>query len=234
MKHLKSRPVLTIILVSVVLVLPWRPLIMSASAIDKEGRIKLPAPVLKSDTSVEEALAERRSVRDFQDSPLTLQQVAQLLWAAQGVTHPDGLRTAPSAGALYPLEVYLVADNVERLAAGVYKYHPAKHELEMIRAGDKLVALSQAALDQECIREAPVSIVIAAVYERTKRKYGERAYRYAQIEVGGVIENVYLQAETLNLGTVVVGAFHDDKVQRVLDMAEGEIPLAIMPVGKVR
>jgi SagB-type dehydrogenase family enzyme len=130
--------------------------------------------------------------------------------------------------------VYLVADNVEGLAAGVYKYHPAKHELEMIRAGGKLTALSQAALDQQFIREAPVSIVIAAVYDRTKRKYGERAYRYAQIEVGAAVENIYLQAETLSLGTVVIGAFHDDKVRRVLDMADGEIPLAIMPVGKVR
>ena len=104
----------------------------------------------------------------------------------------------------------------------------------MIRTGDKLVALSQASLEQECIREAPVCIVIAAVYERTERKYGERAYRYAQIEAGAAVENIYLQAEVLNLGTVVVGAFHDDKVQRVLNMADREIPLAIMPVGKVR
>lgn len=207
---------------------------MSASAIDKEGRIKLPDPVLTGKLSVEEALAQRRSVRDYLESPLSLEQVSQLLWAAQGITHPEGLRTAPSAGALYPLEVYLVVYDVERLVEGVYKYHPAQHELEMVRTGSKRIALSQAALDQECIRDAPASIVIGAVYERCKRKYEERGYRYTQIEVGAAVENIYLQAESLNLGTVVIGAFHDDKVQRVLDMADGEIPLAIMPVGKVR
>ena len=196
--------------------------------------IELPAPIKKSDSSIEELLERRRSVRDYSDEPLSLTEISQLVWSAQGKTHPDGLRTAPSAGALYPLEVYLVAGKVEDLPAGIYKYKPGKHELVRVVDGDMRKALSKAALGQSCIEEAPAVIVITAVYERTMKKYGERGIQYAHIEVGCASENVYLQAGSLGLGTVFIGAFYDDKIRKVLNADKKERPLCIMPVGRLR
>jgi len=172
-----------------------------------EAWIELPSPMLDSQTSVEEALSKRRSVREYRDAPLALNEVAQLLWSAQGITSPEGMRTAPSAGALYPLEVYLLAGNVDGLAAGVYHYHPHEHALSKVVEGDRRAALSEAALGQEAIRDGAVVIVIAGVFERTTRKYGERGIQYVHMEVGSVAQNIYLQAESLGLGTVFIGAF---------------------------
>lgn len=182
---------------------------------------------------VEAALSRRRSVRDYRADPLALAEAGQLLWAAQGITGPDGRkRTAPSAGALYPLEVYLVAGRVEGLPAGIYRYQPDRHALLRVAQGDIRQVLSEAALDQECVRDAPAALVFAAVYGRTTGKYGDRGVRYVHMEVGHAAQNVYLQAESLGLGTVMVGAFHDDRVQAVLHMAADEEPLAIMPAGR--
>jgi SagB-type dehydrogenase family enzyme len=194
--------------------------------------IRLPEPQREGKTSVEEALLKRRSVRDYRDEPLTLAQVAQLLWAAQGITSPDGFRTAPSAGALYPLEIYVVAGNVEGMAAGVYRYRPGEHSLAPVAAGDRRRDLAAVALEQTWIREAAVDLVFAGVYERTTQKYGERGVRYVYMEVGHAAQNVYLQAVSLSLGAVVVGAFEDDKVQTVVGMAADEHPLYIMAIGK--
>ncbi len=196
--------------------------------------IELPPPDFGRRMTVEEALNTRRSVREYADESLTLEQIAQLLWAAQGVTqpHPYGLRTAPSAGALYPLELYLLSGRVEGLDAGIYKYQPKPHRLIKVAEGDERKALYRAALRQECVRDAPAVIVIAAVYDRVKVKYGERGVRYTHIEVGAAAQNIYLEAESLGLGTVIVGAFQDDRVRLILQMEEGETPLAIMPVGK--
>ncbi len=196
--------------------------------------IALPEPRYKSQTAVEEALLKRRSVRDYKGEPLSLAEVSQLLWAAQGITNPDGFRTAPSAGALYPLELYVVAGSVTDIAAGVYKYRIGAHELAMVAPGDKRGDLAAVALDQSCIKEAAVDLVFAGVYERTTRKYGERGIRYVYMEVGHAAQNVYLQAVSLGLGAVVVGAFEDDKVKRVVAMADDERPLYIMSVGKDR
>lgn len=198
----------------------------------KHGDIKLPEPKYESKTSVELALLERRSVRNFKNSPLTLPEISQLLWAAQGVTHPNGFRTAPSAGALYPLEVYLVAGNVKDLLPGTYRYLPHEHALTMTAEGDKRSDLCNAALGQTSIKQAPAVIVFSAVYERTTRKYAERGIRYVHMEVGHAGQNVSLQAASLNLGTVVIGAFQDDEVRKLLRMAEKEQPLYIMPVGR--
>lgn len=194
--------------------------------------INLPQPRLKSDASLEETLLNRRSVREYAPAPLTLDEVAQLLWAAQGLTAKWGGRTAPSAGALYPLEVYLVAGNVTGLAAGVYRYAPEQHQLVLIRSGDTRHELAEAALAQDWIQEGAVSIVITAVYERTTRKYGERGIRYIYMEAGHAAQNVCLQAVALNLGTVVVGAFHDEDVRNILGIPQNETPLYIMPVGR--
>lgn len=197
-------------------------------------RVQLPAPSLKGRASVEEALQQRRSVRDLARSPLALADVAQLLWSAQGVTHPEGLRTAPSAGALYPLEVYLAAGNVTGLAPGVYRYQPGKHELALVKPGDARRELASAALGQDWVRSAPAVIAIAAVYQRTARKYGARAERYVHIEVGHAAQNVYLQATARGLGTVIVGAFDDAKVQQALNLPADHAPLALLPVGPLR
>jgi len=188
--------------------------------------------LLDSQTSVEEALSKRRSVREYRDAPLTLNEVAQLLWSAQGITSPEGMRTAPSAGALYPLEVYLLAGNVDGLAAGVYHYHPHEHALSKVMEGDRRAALSEAALGQEAIQDGAVVIVIAGVFERTTRKYGERGIQYVHMEVGSVAQNIYLQAESLGLGTVFIGAFYDDQVKSVVGLSHDEQPLCLMPVGR--
>ena len=174
-------------------------------------------------------MAKRRSVRSYDKRPLKQKEIAHLLWAAQGVTASWGGRTAPSAGALYPLEVYIAVNGVEGLPAGVYSYEPKGHRLRQIRSGDVRDALSQAALGQRCVRDAPAIIVISAVYERTTRKYGPRGRRYVYMEVGYASQNVYLQCEALGLGTVAVGAFDDDKVKRIL--GEDPEPLLLMPVG---
>ncbi|MHC1611019.1 MAG: SagB/ThcOx family dehydrogenase [Candidatus Methanospirareceae archaeon] len=196
-------------------------------------RIKLPEPKYDSNTSVEEALRERRSIRAYKDEALTLTEVSQLLWAAQGITDPRGFRTAPSAGALYPLEVYVVIGNVEGVTEGVYKYKPHEHELLKVRSGDVRDGLSVAALGQSFVGEGSIVIVFSAVYERTTQRYGDRGIRYVHMEAGHAAQNVYLQAVSLNLGTVVVGAFKDDEVRRILNMPDEEHPLYIMPVGKI-
>ena len=196
------------------------------------ARIKLPQPKYSSTVSVEKELFERRSVRSFKNEPLTIEEVSQLLWAAQGITNERGYRTAPSAGALYPLEIYIVAGNVNGLNEGVYRYIPDGHELMRIQTGDKRADLCNAALMQSFIRECPVSMVFSAVHKRITGKYGERGIRYAYIEVGHASQNIYLQAVSLNLGTVAVGAFVDSEVKKVIGMADGEYPLYIMPVGR--
>ena len=197
----------------------------------QEGvEVNLPAARLVGKKNVEEALAARRSVRVYEETSLTLEEVAQLLWAAQGITSEWGGRTAPSAGATYPLEIYVVVGDVEELEVGVYRYFPDEHSVRRVNEGDLRAKISSAALGQEWVRTAPVSLVIAASYERTTRQYGERGKRYVHIEVGHVGQNVYLQATSLDLGTVMVGAFDDAEVQELLGIEEE--PLAIMPVGR--
>jgi len=194
--------------------------------------ITLPEPRLESDVSIEETLLQRRSVREYADLPLTLEEVSQLLWAAQGITVEWGGRTAPSAGALYPLEVYLVVGDVEGLAAGIYKYRPEGHELLRISDFDVREGLAKAAWGQSWVEEVAIDIVIAAVYERTTKKYGSRGERYVHMEAGHAAQSIYLQAAALDLGVVTVGAFHDGWVRNILDMPENEVPLYVIPVGR--
>ncbi len=183
--------------------------------------------------SVEEALSRRRSLRNYSGGALTIGEATQLLWAAQGVTDPRGFRTAPSAGALYPLELYLVAGEIDGLDAGIYTYAPRPHVLEPVATGDVRRALARAALGQGWVATAPAAIAFLAVYDQTTRKYGERGVRYAHMEAGNATQNVYLQASALGLGTVVVGAFNDNKVRELLQAPDHYQPLAIMPVGRI-
>jgi len=196
-------------------------------------RIQLPEPRYESETSVEEALAQRRSIRAYSGDNLTLEAVSQLLWAAQGITAPWGGRTAPSAGALYPLELYAVVGDVEGLDRGVYRYIPQGHELVKVRDGDLRAELAAAALGQSSVRDAAIDLVFTAVYERTTAKYQERGIRYVHMEAGHAAQNVYLQAVSLNLGTVTIGAFSDTEVKQIMHIEEQEDPLYIMPVGKI-
>ena len=194
--------------------------------------IVLPEPSLTGSMPLERLLTQRRSVREYQNEPIELAQLSQLLWAAQGITNKKGYRTAPSAGALYPLELYVVAGRVEGLDEGVYHYDIKRHQLVKTCGNDRRNRLSEAALSQDWVEEAAAVIVFAAVYERTKKKYGERGVRYVHIEVGHAAENLFLQAEALGLSTVVVGAFKDDAVARVLELPDELEPLLIMPVGR--
>jgi len=189
----------------------------------------LPEPRLMGETSLEEALTQRRSVRSLTDEELTLEEISQLLWAAQGLTADWGGRTAPSAGALYPLEVYVAT------ADGLYHYVPQGHKVIIESHDDDLrPKLWEAGLKQDAIREAPAVFVITAVYERTAEKYGGRAERYVKLEAGHACQNILLQAVALDLGAVPIGAFYDDQVQATLSLPPDHEPLYIIPVGHPR
>jgi SagB-type dehydrogenase family enzyme len=207
-----------------------------------EGRVvDLPAPQLTGTISVEEALQNRRSVRSYADTSLSLAEVSQLLWSAYGITQPvengpaflrGGLRTAPAAGALYPLEIYLVARKVADLPVGVYWYNSEKHQLVVISEEDRWQALSKAGLTQPHFETAAAAIVYSAVFERNTSKYGERGReRYVCMDLGHSAENVYLQAYALKIGTCALGAFSDLALKKAVGMTREEEPLYIMPVG---
>jgi SagB-type dehydrogenase family enzyme len=194
--------------------------------------IVLPKPRTDSNFAIERALEARRTRRDFRAGTLTLDQLGQLLWAAQGITQRDGLRSAPSAGALYPLAVYVVVGEVRQLPAAIYRYLPAEHALVAHVPGERRAKLAEAALRQDWIAQAAVTFVIVANERRTTRKYGTRGLRYVHIEVGHAAQNLLLQATALGLGSAVVGAFHDDSVGKLLNLPAGESPLYIIPVGE--
>jgi SagB-type dehydrogenase family enzyme len=190
------------------------------------GATVLPPPALTSDRSLEEVLALRRSIRSFRATTLTTGELGQLLWAAQGITDEGGFRTAPSAGALYPLEVYVA------LAEGVFHYEPDGHRLVPVDQDDVRSGLQQAALGQQAVGQAPAVFVVTAVYQRTAQKYGpERATRYVQLEAGHAAQNLLLEAVALGLGAVPIGAFDDTKVQQVLSLPGDHEPLYLIPVG---
>ena len=181
----------------------------------------------------EEALYRRRSIRRYLREPLTLEEVAQLLWAAYGKSHREFL-TTPSAGATYPLNVYAAVDNVEGLEPGVYKYLNRRHCLKPVKVGSVNEQLYEACLRQRWVLEAPLNIVLTAVFRRTTMYYGERGIRYVWMEFGHAAQNVYLQATALGLGTVAVGAFYDDMVLEAINASKDEVPGYVMPVGRAR
>lgn len=191
--------------------------------------ISLPNPRERGAKSLEEAIASRRSVREFLPGPLSIEQLSQLLWAAQGVTSATGQRAAPSAGALYPLEVYVAT------AAGVHRYEPARHRLVRLTRDDRRAALRGAALGQPSVGEAPAVFVIAAEPGRTEAKYGPtRTPRYVAMEAGHAAQNLLLEAVALGLAAVPVGAFDDARVKDVLRLPSHEEPLYLIPVGRPR
>ena len=171
-------------------------------------------------------------MREFSNDPLELSQIAQLLWATQGITGGEAHRTAPSAGGLYGLELYVVTANVNGLPAGIYKYEILTHELVSLIEGDTRQRLFRSALEQTSILQAAAIFVLAGVYDRISAKYGERGIRYTHMEAGHAAQNLLLQAVALGLGAVLVGAFDDAKVKRVLGLSKKEMPLYLIPVGK--
>jgi SagB-type dehydrogenase family enzyme len=194
-----------------------------------ETTIALPPPVDTAGVTLTHALKARRSVREFTARQLAPIELSRLLWAVQGVTHPDGRRTAPSAGALYPLEVYLATDR------GFYRYRARDHRLVQLGSTDRRAAMQRAALGQDAVGTAPAVFVIAAVYQRTGVKYGpERGPRYVHMEVGHAAQNLLLQAAAMGLGAVPIGAFRDAELSRALGLPADHEPLYLIPVGEPR
>lgn len=194
--------------------------------------IELPKARIGSKYSLESTLNQRRSVREFNDSALTLKEISQLLWAAQGVTDLRGYRTAPSAGALYPLEIYLAARSIQGLHPAIYRYRPQHHTLQQTEASDKHAQIAKAAFEQSWLANSPVILVISAIYERTTQKYGDRGIRYVHMEAGHAAQNVFLQAVALDLQTITVGAFDDNAISEILRLSSKEQPLYLMPIGR--
>jgi SagB-type dehydrogenase family enzyme len=188
--------------------------------------LTLPPADTQQGMPLNKVLSMRRSVRRFHGRDLSSEEIGQLLWAGQGKTSPHGFRTAPSAGALYPLEIHVVT------ASGVFQYHPNNHQANLLAAGDKRKDLARASLGQDCVAHAAANFVVAGVVSRTWSKYGERAERYVVFEAGSAVQNMLLEAVNLNLGAVVVGAFHDQAVGRIAALPDGSTPLAIVSVGE--
>lgn len=193
--------------------------------------IPLPAPSSIGTVSVEKAIAGRRSVREFSGPLPGIADIAQMLWAMQGITDESGYRAAPSAGALYPLEISFACGELPGLSAGAYHYLPGPHALERIVSGDVRENLYAGALRQDALRNAPVVFIIAADYNRTTQKYGSRGIRYVDMEAGHAAQNLYLQAYALGYGTVAIGAFEDDGVRSILGLPPDMTPLYLLPVG---
>lgn len=212
----------------------WLTLLIFSSSgpIGDDSLISLPVPDTTGKVTVEQALLHRRSVRSYANEPLTLEDIGQLLWAAQGKTDKVFGRTAPSAGATYPMELFLVVGRVTGLDPGIYHYQVERHALKPLMIGDRRRELARAAFGQSCVEQAPANLVLACDYKRTTRRYGERGFRYVHMEAGHIGENVALQAVARGLGTVMVGAFNDSGVQRILQTAYS--PLYIIPVGKIK
>jgi len=208
---------------------PQREPISSADA----PKVALRSPRTDGPISLETALADRRSARNFEATPPSLDQLGQILWATQGITEPERpLRAAPSAGALYPLEIDLIAIGTEGLEDGVYRYLPETHELRLRRGGDPRAGVRAAAAQQDAITQAPAVLVIWGVRSRTAARYGARASRYVHLEAGHAAQNALLQATALGLASVPIGAFNDAVLRQVLDAGPGEQPLYLLPLGR--
>ncbi len=206
----------------------------------KSESIQLPSPVLKGDFTLEEVLYKRRSIRSYSGSQMSLQHLSQILWSAYGVTEPKdrpphirgGFKTAPSAGARYPLEVYVIVGNVEGIRAGIYRYLPENHSIVLLIEGDFRVQARVAARNQMMVEQAPVTVVYTADFERTTSRYGERGKNYVYVDLGHSAQNVYLQAEALGMHSCAIGAFVDEDINKVMQLPPNETVIYMMPVGE--
>jgi SagB-type dehydrogenase family enzyme len=206
--------------------------LLIAASSEAVSAVKLPVPSIGGRGTIESSLQSRRSVRAFDGTAMSQRELGQLLWAAQGITSSDSHRTAPSAGATYPLEIYVVVLNVGGLDAGIYHYRPKAHDLELVVPGNRRPETIQAARGQQWIGQSAVVFVFAATYARTSAKYGARAERYAHIETGAAAENLALEAVALNMGTCFVGAFDESEVRTLIGLGVAESPLILLPAGR--
>jgi SagB-type dehydrogenase family enzyme len=200
----------------------------------QEAVMKLPPPTWEGTVPVERAIKQRRTIRAFISRALNLSQLSQLLWAASGVTENNGFkRAAPSAGALYPMDVYVVVGqgSVSSVEAGVYHYKPGEHRLSPVAHGDMRSLVAKASLSQMWMAAAPLTLVITTEYHRVMVKYGKRGIRYAMMEAGHIGQNIFLQAQALGLDAGIVGAFDDEKLSEVMNIPSVLEPLLLMPVG---
>ena len=194
---------------------------------DKEGEkmdLQLPKPILKGTKSLEECIFERESIRNYSDKGIEIEKISQILWASQG--KKGSKRTVPSAGATYPLEIYITIKD-----EGYFYYNFVRHELQLISDKDVTKQLSQASWDQYFICEAYLNIIICAIFNRTTQRYGQRGVRYVFIEVGHCAQNIHLEAVALGLCSVPIGAFEDNAVKEVLNLKKQVEPLYIIPIG---
>jgi SagB-type dehydrogenase family enzyme len=196
-------------------------------------RIALPAPSFEGAMPLEACLRQRRSVRDYTEQPMTLHQVSQLVWAAMGVTNPAGLRTAPSAGAVFPIRAYLVASNVDGVPAGFYSYDADQHEISLLAKGDKRRRLEKAAADQQCVGQSAMVLVLTGYYRRLLREFGEAGPRLAAMEAGHIGQNFCLQATALGVGSIGLGKFDPTSVKMLLPIPQDEEPLYLLLAGCV-
>ena len=199
---------------------------------DTNVAIALPQPEREGHVPLENVLGSRRSVREFEGHAMPLGELGQVLWAAQGICFPSGLRTAPSAGALYPLELYAIVAGSGELEAGIYRYLPDGHSLELRAEGDFRAEFAAAAHMQEWIAQGSLILVVAAAHGRTAAKYGERSRRYVAIEAGHAVQNICLQAVALGLGATEVGAFRDDTVAHLVRLPADQETVTTVVVGR--
>lgn len=195
--------------------------------------INLPQPTTDGQVSLEKSMSLRRSIRSYKNEPISVHELSQLLWAGQGVTNERGFRTAPSAGATFPIELFVMVNNVEGLQKGIYHYQIGDHKLKMIDDRTIETDLARASLSQSMISDAGLVIIFTAVFDRTTSRYGERGIRYIHNEIGHVSQNIHLQVAALNLGTVVIGAYRDEEVEDALNLGKDYRVLYMMPVGKI-
>jgi SagB-type dehydrogenase family enzyme len=196
-------------------------------------KYKLDAVQIKGGMPLWEAIYHRRSIRNFKSDPMTKNVLSQLLWATQGITHEAvgfEFRAAPSAGALYPVETYLVIHNIEEIEPGIYHYNVQNHELEQLEKGDFRESSARAALDQDMAFSANVVFIWTAVFQRSKWKYDQRAYRYVYLDAGHIAQNLALAAVSLNLGTCQIGALYDDEVNKLIGIDGEEESVIYMTV----
>jgi SagB-type dehydrogenase family enzyme len=189
------------------------------------NKVKLPFPEQVKTLSFDETVRKRRSIRNFSGKPLSLEQLGYLLWSSTGIKRVEGgyaFRNAPSAGALYPIETYLFAKNIEGLEMGLYHYNIKSHMLEALDIGDLSISLAHACLDQDMLASAQAVFIWSGVFVRSKWKYKQRAYRYVYLDCGHIAQNLALSATALGLGSCQVGAFYDDEINNILGLDGNE------------
>jgi SagB-type dehydrogenase family enzyme len=195
------------------------------------NRLALAVPEGKDAGTLNGALTRRRSVREYQEKPISLEQVSRLLWAAQGVTGVGGLRTSPSAGAIYPLKAYVIASQVAGLAAGVYRYEPDTNELAFVESGDRRKVLCQAAMGQECVAMSPMAVLLVSWDKRMKGEFGDFAEKLVLIESGHAAQNFLLEAVSMGLGGIGLAKFDGDAIRAAVPFRSDEEPRYLLLAG---